>query len=113
MLRHLTWQAAVLAVMLILVIRPLAGWVALWKRNRGEDRVGDDTLDKDERLVTAFFGVRGVGSLFYLAYATGQVEFGNHELLWATVGFTVMLSVIVHGVAATPAMKWLDHARPT
>jgi NhaP-type Na+/H+ or K+/H+ antiporter len=113
MLRHLTWQAAVLAVMLILVIRPLAGWVALWKRHRGEDRVGDDTLDKDERLVTAFFGVRGVGSLFYLAYATGQVEFGNHELLWATVGFTVMLSVIVHGVAATPAMKWLDHARPT
>jgi sodium/hydrogen antiporter len=55
--------------------------------------------------------VRGVGSLFYVAYATGQADFGRHELLWATVGFTVALSVIVHGVLATPVMKRLERAR--
>jgi hypothetical protein len=31
--------------------------------------------------------------------------------LWATVGFTVVLSVAVHGVAATPLMRMLDGRR--
>ena len=38
--------------------------------------------------MTAFFGVRGVGSLFYLAYATEQAPFEDVDLLWATVAFT-------------------------
>ena len=49
--------------------------------------------------------------MYYMAYATGQADFGNHALLWSTVGFTVGLSVFVHGIAETPAMKWLDKAR--
>ena len=28
--------------------------------------------------------------------------------LWATLGFTVILSVVVHGVAATPVMRFLE-----
>jgi NhaP-type Na+/H+ or K+/H+ antiporter len=52
-----------------------------------------------------------VGSLYYLAYATGSAEFGRVDELWATVGFTVVLSVVVHGVAATPVMGWLDRVR--
>jgi NhaP-type Na+/H+ or K+/H+ antiporter len=52
-----------------------------------------------------------VGSLFYLAYATGQAEFTDVDLLWSTVAFTIALSVIVHGIAATPSMRWLDGLR--
>ena len=113
LLRHLTWEAVLVGVLLVLLVRPLTGFIALRLGPTGEpeDRVGDRTLGPRERLVTAFFGVRGVGSLFYLAYATGQADFGNHELLWATIGFTVALSVFVHGVAATPVMKWLDRVR--
>jgi NhaP-type Na+/H+ or K+/H+ antiporter len=55
--------------------------------------------------------VRGVGSLYYIAYGTNQADFGNTELLWATVAFTVALSVIVHGVAAKPVMRRLDADR--
>ncbi len=110
MLRHLTWEGALVGVALVFLVRPLAGLVALWV-GHGEDRVGDRSLPPKERWAVAFFGVRGVGSLYYLAYATGQAEFGNHELLWATVGFTIALSVFVHGIAATPAMKRLEHHR--
>ncbi len=74
-------------------------------------RTSDPELARRERLTTAFFGVRGVGSLYYLAYATGVADFGRVEELWATVGFTVVFSVLVHGVAATPAMAWLDRVR--
>ena len=51
-------------------------------------------MDGKERLVTAFFGVRGVGSLFYLAYAAGQAHFEDLRWLWATIAFTIALSVL-------------------
>ena len=57
----------------------------------------DGRLGPRERLVTAFFGVRGVGSIYYLAFATGQAEFGGTRVLWSTVAFTIVLSVLVHG----------------
>jgi NhaP-type Na+/H+ or K+/H+ antiporter len=110
LLRNLTWEAVLVGVLLLFLVRPLGGVVSLWL-GRGEDRVGDRSLAPPERLAVAFFGVRGVGSLFYLAYATGQADFGNHELLWATVGFTVVLSVFVHGIGATPVMRRLDRIR--
>ena len=60
--------------------------------------------------MTAAFGVRGVGSVYYLAYAGSDFS-TDLPWLWATVGFTVVLSVVVHGVAATPLMRMLDVRR--
>ena len=67
--------------------------------------------DGVQRGLTGWFGVRGVGSLFYLAYATGAADFGDSQLLWSTVAFTIVLSVLVHGVTATPVMRRLERAR--
>jgi NhaP-type Na+/H+ or K+/H+ antiporter len=110
LLRNLTWQAALLAVLLILAIRPLTGLIALGTK-RATCRIGDHVLTGPERISISFFGVRGVGSLYYLAYATGHADFPRAELLWATVAFTITLSVLVHGVTATPAMRWLERTR--
>ena len=110
LLVHLTWQGALVGVLLVFVLRPVAGLVAL-RIGVGRDRIGDRALGPREQLATALFGVRGVGSLYYLAYATGEETFGSPELLWATVGFTVTLSVLVHGVSATPVMRRLEQAR--
>ena len=110
LLGDLTWEGALVGVLLVLVVRPLAGLVALGARG-ATCRIGDHVLTSQERLATAFFGVRGVGSLFYLAYATGQAGFGDVHALWSTVAFTITLSVLVHGVAATPAMRWLERSR--
>jgi NhaP-type Na+/H+ or K+/H+ antiporter len=110
LLRDLTWQGALVGAALIFVVRPVAGLVAV-RVGAGPDRVGDRALGGREKLATAFFGVRGVGSIYYLAYATGEAQFGDVELLWATVGFTITLSVLWHGITATPAMQWLERAR--
>jgi NhaP-type Na+/H+ or K+/H+ antiporter len=100
LLKPLTWAGALLGVLLVLVIRPLTAWVSL----------AGTPMRRSERWVAAAFGVRGVGSVFYLAYAGS--DFGaDLPWLWATVGFTVVLSVVVHGVAATPLMRMLDHRR--
>ncbi|MDP9844779.1 NhaP-type Na+/H+ or K+/H+ antiporter [Streptosporangium lutulentum] len=101
-LAALTWEGAVLALLLLLVIRPLTGWLAGLGGQAGPR----------ERGVTAFFGIRGIGSLFYLAYALGQADFGvPADELWAVVAFTVLASLVVHGVTATPVMARLDRLR--
>ncbi len=110
LLRDLPWESVVLAVLLVFVIRPAAGLLALGFRG-ATARIGDHVFTSQERLATSFFGVRGVGSLYYLAYATGQADFGRHEVLWSTVAFTIALSVLVHGITATPAMRWLERSR--
>ena len=110
LLADLTWQGALVGVLLVFVIRPLAGLAALRMGKPGE-RIGDRKLGRREELATAFFGVRGVGSIYYLAYATGKADFGDTEVLWATLGFTVVLSVVLHGMTATPAMGWLQRSR--
>jgi len=107
LLADLTWQGAVVAVLLVFVVRPLSGVFAL-RVGSGRDRMGERALTAREELATAWFGVRGVGSLYYLAYASRQADFAHIDQLWATVAFTIALSVLVHGVSATPVMRRLD-----
>lgn len=104
-LPNLTWQGALVGVLLVLVVRPAAGWIG---------QLGFPAGPR-ERLVTALFGIRGIGSLFYLAYALGHSdEFAAHaQQLWSVVAFTVLVSVVVHGTAATPVIRRLDRMRRT
>lgn len=94
-------QDVVLVVVLLLLVRPVLGWLGL---------IGGGTGPR-ERLVIAFFGVRGIGSLYYISWALEGGDFGQHERLWAIVGLTVAASVLLHGVTATPAMAFLDRER--
>ena len=91
----------VVALAFLLVIRPAAGWAGL---------VGSPGGRRD-RAVISFFGVRGIGSLYYLAFALEQAEFEAAERLWAVVALVVVLSVVLHGVTATPVMSRLDRRR--
>jgi NhaP-type Na+/H+ or K+/H+ antiporter len=111
LLASLTWGSVLLSLTLIFVIRPATGMLALGLRG-ASCRIGEHVVTGPERATISFFGVRGVGSLFYLAYATGETEFAQTDLVWSTVAFTIACSVLVHGVAATPAMRWLDRSRP-
>ena len=101
LLAPLSWRGALVAGLLLLVVRPLAGWLAL----RGAPGT------HAEHAVIGFFGIRGIGSLYYLSYALATAAFPQPEQMWAIVGLVVLASVVVHGVAATPVMRRLDRAR--
>ena len=109
LLGELDWRGVVIAVSVVFVLRPLAGWVSLRVRARGSGLPGG--LSKQEALATAFFGVRGVGSLYYVAFAAGEHAFADERWLWSTTAFTILLSVMVHGALATPVMRRLDRSR--
>ena len=111
LLSSLSWQGAALGVLLLLVVRPVTAWIALRIGAAPKQRVDGGGLGPRERLATAFFGIRGIGSIYYLAYATGQEEFSDADTLWSTVAFVIAVSVVLHGVTATPVMRWLDDRR--
>jgi NhaP-type Na+/H+ or K+/H+ antiporter len=111
LLEHLDWRGVAVALALVLVVRPLAGWVALAVLPR--DERADGGLDRGEMAAVAFFGVRGVGSVFYLGYAVTHEHVPDEPWLWSTVAFTIIVSVILHGVTATPVMARLDARRKT
>ena len=103
LLGALEWWGGVVGLGLILVVRPLAGWLSLTLRRPGTD----PCLERGERWAVAFFGVRGVGSIYYLAYAGKQDPLLAADALWSTVAFTIVASVLVHGVLAGPVMARL------
>ncbi len=107
LLGPLTWQAAAVGVVIIFVVRPLAGLVGF---------LGSDVSWRERGVVSAF-GIRGIGSFYYLAFALHEASFQEIELLvqaenlWALTGFVVLTSMVVHGIAATPVMNWVDQVR--
>jgi NhaP-type Na+/H+ or K+/H+ antiporter len=109
LLEHLDRRGVVVALALVLVVRPVTGYVAVAVLARDERE--DGGLDRGERAAVAFFGVRGVGSLYYLGYATTHEHVPDEPWLWSTVAFAVIVSVLLHGVTATPAMARLDARR--
>jgi len=97
----LTPALAAVGLASILLVRPLLGWLGL---------IGTG-LDPADRAAIAFFGIRGMGSLYYAAYAAQEAELPGMDAVWALTLFVVVVSVVVHGVASTPVLARLDRRR--
>ena len=81
----------------LLVVRPAAVAVGL---------LGSET-SRVQRALIAWFGVRGIGSVYYLMFAETHGLFdGFAERLLGLVLVTIVASVVVHGVSVTPLMRW-------
>ena len=98
LLDSLTWKEAAFGLALVFVVRPLAGWIGLLGAPHS----------MRERAVVAFFGIRGIGSFYYLAYGLNHGDFHGWDRLWAITGFVVLCSILIHGVTATPLMTRID-----
>lgn len=96
LIEHFTWNLILFACLCVFIIRPFTAWLAL----TGED------LQVKEKMAISFFGIKGIGSFFYLAFAIEAAVFPEDEL-WSVVSAVVLLSIVVHGATATYAMKWL------
>ncbi|MDQ2585093.1 cation:proton antiporter [Saccharothrix yanglingensis] len=101
LLAGITWGEVLVAAVTLFVVRPVAGLLGL---------LGGGTGPR-ERTVIAVFGVRGVGSLFYVAYAVQEGGFAEVDALWRVAALVVVGSIVVHGMSATPVMAMLDRVR--
>ncbi|HEY4583594.1 MAG TPA: cation:proton antiporter [Lysobacter sp.] len=88
----------VVAAAIVFVLRPVGAWLCLaGTRLRGR-----------ERAAVAVFGVRGIGSFYYLAFAFNHESFDGQASLWALVALVVLMSLLLHGLTAKPVMRQLD-----
>jgi NhaP-type Na+/H+ or K+/H+ antiporter len=97
-----TPQSLGIAAVLLFVIRPLAVCITTWRSR----------LERNQRLMMAWFGMRGIGSLYYLAFAITHGASGPQlDAVADAVLVTIVASVLLHGTSATPAMRLYRRAR--
>jgi NhaP-type Na+/H+ or K+/H+ antiporter len=94
------WAGWGLAAALLLVIRPLATALSL---------VGGNVEGKGGKAFVAWFGVRGVGTLYYAAtiVTAGALSNGEQRVVVWTAIACVVISIVVHGVTGGPALRLL------
>jgi NhaP-type Na+/H+ or K+/H+ antiporter len=90
------------APLLLLVIRPLAvAPVLLFAR-----------LSGTQRGLIAWFGIRGIGSIYYLAFAVARgVPEAEARVLMAVTLWVVAVSIVVHGLSVKPLMRLHEERR--
>lgn len=99
---NFTPTAVGFALVLIVVVRPLAIYATTLRLR----------LTSGQRRLVAWFGIRGIGSMYYLTYALAHgVDRTETRLLIDAVLVTIVLSVLIHGSTATPIMRVYRRAR--
>lgn len=98
LLAGLSWATAGFAALAIFVIRPLSGYVSLLGVKR----------PFHEKAIISFFGIRGLGTIYYLGYALSKAAFEREAEIWAAAGLVILVSVLLHGVSVTPVMSRFD-----
>jgi NhaP-type Na+/H+ or K+/H+ antiporter len=96
---HWDPRALLLAAGLIVVVRPAATWLLL----------AHSPTNRLQRLLSGWFGIRGVGSIYYLAFALthGVSGAAGREVADMTISI-VAVSIVVHGLTSQPLMTWYD-----
>jgi sodium/hydrogen antiporter len=97
-LSALSWKLVGFAALAILLIRPVCAYLST---------VGTHLATR-EKLVISFFGIKGVGSLFYLSFALNEAKFQSSAELWAVLSLIVLFSILVHGLTATKAIRIIE-----
>lgn len=93
---HVDLETVLFLVLLFFVLRPVSVWLGLLGAQ----------VSGDQRLLIAWFGIRGIGSIYYLMFALNHGFAG--ELANQAINLTlsaVAASIIVHGISVTPLMS--------
>ncbi len=90
-----TWSDLGIALAILFIVRPIIAFASMI-RTCGNWR---------DRLKVSFFGIRGMGSIFYIAFAQSHADIVGIDSVWRIAGLTILLSVIVHGTLADHFME--------
>jgi len=101
-LKPLTFHWMLFGLLFIFIIRPLTALISM---------IGSP-YHRNEKFAISFFGIRGIGSFFYLSFALKETKFDNGAELWAVVAFIVLASIFIHGISATTVINRLSGKYP-
>ncbi|GFM68034.1 sodium:proton antiporter [Pseudomonas cichorii] len=90
------WRAVGLGLALFCIIRPASVWLLVGRR----------LLDRRQKALVGWFGIRGIGSLYYLCFALthGLPQDAVHAAIGMTLS-VVTLSILLHGISIQPLLE--------
>ena len=91
-----------LALFFVLLLRPITGYLTL----------ASSKFSVKKKWATAFFGIRGIGSVFYLSYALIHGTFDQGAELYAIVSYVLLFSIILHGLSAKRVVRYFKKTEP-
>lgn len=95
--QHWAPMGLMMAAVLFIVIRPLSVYLAT---------IGSG-VPLARRLMIGWLGIRGIGSINYIAYAYTHGMGGAEAEYMGDIAFTLIVaSVLVHGLTVTPLLNW-------
>ncbi|KAB7897224.1 sodium:proton antiporter [Rouxiella sp. S1S-2] len=95
--QHWDAMGLILAFILFFIIRPLAVYISTWK----------SSYSRQQRLLFGWLGIRGIGSLNYIAYAYMHGMQGADAEVMTNCALTIITaSVLIHGITVTPLLNF-------
>ena len=94
-LEHANWKTATLALLFLTVVRVLPIWLSL----------AGTGLSLYEKLFLGWFGPRGLASILFALLVLDRFPIPGADELVACVVLTVLMSIVLHGLTATPLSK--------
>lgn len=99
LISHWDWRALAVGMLLFCVIRPLSVFAVPWGK----------LLDRNQRGLVGWFGIRGIGSIYYLFYAINHGLMGTSSTVAVNLTLSVIaLSIVVHGISTQPMLAWYE-----
>ncbi|MDJ0833070.1 MAG: sodium:proton antiporter [Gammaproteobacteria bacterium] len=89
---HMSTQAVILGILFLTLVRMFPIYISLLGTG----------LATREKLFLGWFGPRGIASILFTLLMMDRFDFPNEQELLACVSMTVGLSVLLHGISATP-----------
>lgn len=97
-LSYTDWKGILFSLVFVLLIRPVTGIFALFNTQ----------CNWKKRMAVAFFGIKGIGSFFYLSFALIKGEFTGYDSLFGIVSYTILFSIVIHGILSIRVVNYFQ-----
>ena len=87
-----------ISLAIVIVIRPIFGYVALLTTS----------YSNKKKWAIGFFGIKGIGSFFYLFFALLNGNFQDYDSLYGIVSYTVLFSIVIHGLTSLRVLNYFN-----
>ena len=101
LMNHVGSREILFALVVLLALRPAASYLGL---------IGSG-LSAKTRFAISYFGIRGLGSLFYLTYVLDRRADDVSSTVVTVVSLVVVASIILYGISTQLVLRWVDPSR--
>lgn len=88
----------VASLAVVLILRPVLGYLAMLTTN----------FTNRKKWAISFFGIRGIGSFFYLSYALSNGNFTEYDELFGIVSYVILFSIVIHGLTSLRVIEYFN-----